>query len=108
MAGGNGPIHTDAMKRTEPQTIRQIIDRVLDASAGRTSVLEHRAAALWADTMGPTITRHTIRRYVAKGVLHVYLDSAPLKSELEFQKSHIVQAINTALGSDALTSLQIH
>lgn len=108
MAGGIGPIHTDAMKRTDPQSIRQIIDRALDASAGRTSVLEHRAAALWADTMGPTITRHTIRRYVAKGVLHVYLDSAPLKSELEFQKSHIVQAINTALGAHALTSLQIH
>ena len=107
MAGGIGPIHTDAMKRTDPQSIRQIIDRALDASAGRTSVLEHRAA-LWTDIMGPTITRHTIRRYVAKGVLHVYLDSAPLKSELEFQKSKIVQAINSALGADALTSLQIH
>jgi len=96
------------MKRTDPQSIRQIIDHVLDASAVHSTVLDHRAAALWSDIMGPTITRHTIRRYVARGVLHVYLDSAPLKNEIGFQKSRIIEAINSTLGAEAITSMQIH
>lgn len=96
------------MQRTEPQTIRQIIDMVLDRQAGRSEVLEHRASYMWSQIVGPGINRHTTRRYVSHGVLHVYIDSAALKSELEFQKTHIIAAINSALGADVLRSMAIH
>lgn len=96
------------MQRTEPQSIRQIIDMVLDRQAGRSEVLEHRASFMWPQIVGQGINRHTMRRYVAHGVLHVYLDSAALKSELEFQKTHIIEAINSALGSEVLRSMAIH
>lgn len=96
------------MKRTDPLSIRQIIDRVLDASAGRTEVLEHRASFMWPQIVGQGINRHTIRRYVSRGTLHVYIDSAPLKGELEFQKSRIIEAINNALGQPVLKSLAMH
>ena len=96
------------MKRTDPQTIRQIIDQVLDRQAGRTEVLEHRASFLWQQVVGQGINRHSTRRYVSNGVLHVYIDSAPLKGELEFQKTRILEAINQALGQQVLSSLAIH
>jgi hypothetical protein len=38
----------------------------------------------------------------------VYIDSAPMKTELEFQKSAIIKAINDAMGDEILTSLVIH
>ena len=96
------------MKRTDPQSIRQIVDQVLDAQVGRTAILEHRASFLWPQIVGSGINSHTTRRYVAGGVLHVYIDSAPLKGELEFQKTRIVEAINEAIGSEVLKSLAIH
>ncbi len=96
------------MKRTEPQSIRQIIDKVIDASASRNDFLEHRASALWPETVGQGINRQTLRRYVSKGVLHVYIASAPMKGELEFFKSKIIASINSALGSEVLKSIVIH
>ena len=96
------------MKRIEPMSIRQIIDRVIDTSSSRDEFLEHRAAALWAETVGPGINRHTLRRYVSKGVLHVYISSGPVKSELEYSKTRIIAAINATLGSEVLKALAIH
>ena len=49
-----------------------------------------------------------MRRYVADGALHVYIDSAPLKTEIEFRKTAIVDAINSILGQDVLQTLIIH
>ena len=85
-----------------------IIDKVLDASVTQTSVLEHRASYIWPDIVGQGINRATTRRYVAKGVLHVYISSGPIKSEVEYAKEGIRQAINDALGSEVLTAIAVH
>lgn len=96
------------MKRTDPMSIRQIIDQVMDHSARKNDMLEHRASYLWPDIVGQGINRLTTRRYVSRGALHVFISSAAVKGELEFQKSAIVTAINKALGQEVLHSLIIH
>lgn len=96
------------MKRTDPMSIRQIIDMVIDRSSTKNEMLEHRAASLWSDVVGPGINRHTLRRYPAKGALHVYIDSAPLKTELEFRKTAIIDAINATVGQEVFKTLIIH
>lgn len=96
------------MKRTDPMSIRQIIDRVLDTSSRKNEFMEQRAMSYWPDVVGPGINRQTSRRYVSRGVLHVYIDDAPLKTELEFRKTAIVDAINSLTGSDVITELRIH
>ena len=96
------------MKRTDPMSIRQIIDKVLDNSSRKNEYREQRAMSYWPDVVGPGINRLTQRRYVSRGVLHVYVSSAPLKTELEFQKSSIVAALNSLAGAEALTELRIH
>lgn len=89
-------------------SIRQIIDKVIDASAMKNDMLEHRASALWPDIVGPGINRQTLRRYVSKGVLHAYIASAPMKAELEFAREAIKKRINEALGSEVLTDIKFH
>lgn len=96
------------MERTEPLLIREIVERVLDEGLGRIEVLEHRAASLWPRIVGQGINRQTTMRYVKNGVLHVYISSSALKSEIEFSKSHIISAINAAIGQEVLKSLRVH
>lgn len=71
-------------------------------------MLEHRASYLWSEIVGPGINRNTSRRYVANGVLHVYITSAAMKSEIEYSKSRIIAAINSAIGTQVLTSITVH
>jgi predicted nucleic acid-binding Zn ribbon protein len=96
------------MKRTEPMTIRQIIDKVMDNSARRDDILEMRAASLWPDVVGSGVNSYTTRRSVKEGVLHVYLSSGPLKSELSFRREAIITAINNILGKEIVKSIQFH
>ena len=97
------------MKRTYPKQIGDVISEAMAHAGLGTQMNEQRAAAAWIDVVGPAINRYTIRRYVDKGVLHVYLTSAALKQELSFERKRIVEALNRAVGAgDVITDVIIH
>lgn len=96
------------MKRTYPKHIASIIDEAMDRAGLTDGLNGQRAAAAWIDVVGPAINRYTLRRYVDRGVLHVYLTSAPLKNELSFSREALVAAINKAVGGEVITDIAIH
>ena len=69
------------MKRTEAQSIGEIFDEVLRQNNLDDTFNEQKACFLWPEVVGPQINRRTTRRFVDHGVMHVYISSAPLKSE---------------------------
>lgn len=96
------------MKRSEAKTVGQIFEEAM-SEAGMSKVFDQQQASyLWPEIVGPTINRCTTRRYVENGVLHVYISSAPLRSELSFLKDELVRHINEAVGSDVINSIIIH
>lgn len=96
------------MKRTEPRLLNDIIKECLKANGMETRHNEQRAAYLWPEVVDPGINRYTTRRYVCAGIMHVYISSASLKSELSFHKERLIAAINRAVGSPVITSIQFH
>ena len=96
------------MKRTDPKSVNQIIDEYLSHEGLTTTVDEQRAAYLWPEVVGHVINSYTTRRYVDKGVLHVYISSAPLKQELSFCRERLTADINAAIGRPVLTGIVIH
>ncbi len=62
----------------------------------------------WSQVVGPAINQATIRRYVEGDVLHVYLSSAAIKSELAFMKDPLIRALNDAAGSRVISKIVIH
>lgn len=97
------------MKRTEAQSIGHIIDKVMMEGDNSRNVKLQRASYMWIEVVGPGINRYTTRRYVTDdGALHVYLSSAPLKNELQFHRSRIIESINSMLGESLITDLIIH
>ncbi len=96
------------MKRTDPLSIKELIDKVLDDDSVRDAARAQRLCYLWPDIVGQGINRYTTRRYVADGILHVYLSSAPLKNELQFHRSRLVELLNEAVGANVITDINIH
>lgn len=96
------------MKRTYPKHIAAIIEEAMNRAGLTDSLNDRRAAAVWADVVGPSINRYTLRRYVDHGVMHVYLTSAPLKNELSYSRAALVEAINKAVGADVVKEIVIH
>lgn len=89
-------------------SIRQIIDQVMDTSARRDEMLAMRASYLWADLVGPGVNRFTSRRYVKDGILHVYITSGPLKSDLAFHRNFLLAEINRILGRPVIREIRLH
>lgn len=97
------------MKRIEPQILRDIIEKALRDVGLDGQFARQRASFMWAEVVGPVINRHTVRRFVDKsGVLHVYIDSASLKNDLQFMRHELVRRLNEAVGSEVIADVAIH
>lgn len=96
------------MKRTEPISIKQLIDKVMLESDTREAMMQQRASYLWTEVVGAGVNRFTFRRYVENGVLHVYITSASLKNDLGFLRQNILKEINGRLGAEVLSDIVIH
>lgn len=96
------------MKRTEAKSLKEIIDSALADSDMRGAIMEQRVCYLWPEVVGPAINRHTTRRFVENGRMHVYISSGPLKGELSFHRQALVDQLNRAAGGTVITEIVIH
>lgn len=98
------------MKRTEAKRVSSIIDEALEQAGLTQTMARQRASFLWAEVAGSGINRHTLRRWVDnRGVLHIHLSSAPLKNELAYHRSRLLQELNNRCGdASALIDIQFH
>lgn len=96
------------MKRTEAKQIGQIISEALAADGLSGQVAEQRACFVWPEVVGPGVNRYTTRRYVERGVMHVYITSAALKNELTYIRGSLIEQINRSVGSDVINSIIFH
>ncbi len=96
------------MKKSYPLTVRQIIDHVMSETGDADQFLEQRACYMWPEIVGPGVNRFTTRRYVEKGVMHVYIASASLKNELMFHRSAIIERMNNILNKNVINEIVIH
>ncbi len=97
------------MKRTEPKSFAEIFDENMARAGASDSIARHNACFLWPEIVGPGINKYTYKRYVDdNGCLHVYVSSAPLKNELTYLRSRLIEQLNEAVGSQALTDIIFH
>ncbi|MDD6779228.1 MAG: DUF721 domain-containing protein [Bacteroidales bacterium] len=96
------------MKRTEAETVGQIISRLLKAENLEGKFDEQRVAAIWPEVVGQGINRYTVNRYVRSGVLHVTIASAPLRNELMLNRSRLVARINDFIGHTVIHDVVFH
>nr|MBP9796117.1 DUF721 domain-containing protein [Chitinophagales bacterium] len=61
-------------------------------------IAEVRIKELWETIMGKSIKNYTTGMHLYKGVLTVFIESAPLKQDLKFSKENIIARINEELG----------
>lgn len=96
------------MKKTEALAVGDILKAMIE-SDGDTAVLDRQKINfLWSEVVGPVINRATIRRYVEGDTLHVFISSAPLKSELAFMAPGLTDKLNEAVGKKIIRRIAIH
>lgn len=98
------------MRRHEPLSLNEIIQRMIDDTGLRPSYEQHSVEALWPGVVGRSIAQYTRQVWfsMADGVLHVEIRSAALKEELGYLKEALIKHLNAAYGSKIVKSIVIH
>lgn len=93
------------MKRTNAETVGQIIQHYLETEKLDTKIYELQVAELWADVVGSGVNRYTVNRFVKDGCLFVRLSSATLRNELMLGRSILVKRLNEAVGREVIKDI---
>lgn len=93
------------MKRTNAQSVGDIINQVLRQERLDVRLDEQRALAMWPELVGPGINRYTTARSVKDGVLTFTISSAPLRNQLMLSRSSLITRINESLGREVIKEI---
>ncbi|MDE6577919.1 MAG: DUF721 domain-containing protein [Muribaculaceae bacterium] len=94
------------MKRTEAQSIGDILRIALQENCMSSRLDECKAVDLWEPTVGTYIASQCRRPVVKDGVMTVGIPNAPLRHELSMNRSKLRDAINRQIGKQTLSEIR--
>jgi hypothetical protein len=62
---------------------------------------------IWEELMGKTIAKYTDKIEIINHTLFIHTNVGPLKQELLFQKTQIIQRINEVFGEQVINEVKI-
>lgn len=86
------------MKNEEEKPLKELIDKMLRSYGLGNKLDEISLIKSWESIVGKMIAKHTTDIYLSGGILHISLDSAPLRQELTYAKSRLVEKLNEHAG----------
>ena len=93
------------MKGKNTHNIGDIIRKLMKNPKLSVKLDELDVLAIWDDIMGKALTKYILERKIYKGILCVKLKSAPMRNELSYKKSELLQQINKRLGKPFLKDI---
>ncbi|MCU0384907.1 MAG: DUF721 domain-containing protein [Flavihumibacter sp.] len=88
-------------------SLGEAIQQFLQKSRLKGSVQALQITDVWEQIMGKTVARYTESIKIYGDKLYISTSVAPLKQELLFQKEHIVNRVNEALGEKIIKEVII-
>jgi len=90
------------MRKSNENSLQEVIEQLLDQYRLRDKLNEVRIRKAWDDTMGNAISNRTTDIRVKSDTLYISVSSAPLREELQYQKSRILELMNKEIGGPYL------
>lgn len=89
------------------RSLKQALEQMVDGLGLREKLDEQELRTAWKDLAGPMIARHTVDLKLRRGVLTVRVDSAPLKVELGYMRSTLIELIGRHFGRPLVQEIRL-
>lgn len=96
------------MKRSNSQSLAEVIQDLLHDYRLDEKVLETQLKLNWELWVGKTIAKYTRDIRLKQGKLYLKIDSAPLKNELHYAAPMLLKNLNEFLKSQVITELIVN
>jgi len=87
--------------------IKLLIDQLMKDYDLTDKMAEQRVIHNWGDIVGTMISQHTSSVQITGNHLYVNVNSATLKSELQYHRSVMMGKVNNFIGKDLIKSITI-
>ena len=89
------------------QNLRDLITELARSRDFEPKMLEQKVFVLWRELLGTPLGARTVPVSLSDGVLKIYTEYPPFKTELLLLKQQIIANLNAELGQPILTDLRI-
>src|SRR3972149_10735685 len=89
----------------DPFRVSSVIEKTGDLPSIGAKITEYRVKKAWAGVVGSTIDKRARPERLIGGALNCTVASGAWMTELNFQKGVIMEGLNRAVGSKAVTSM---
>jgi len=93
------------MKNSNEQTLKEVIQALLDAYKLKDGMLESRILHSWDKIAGKFVAKHTETSYIRNKTLYIKLSSPALKNELSYAKSQLIEALNKTVDKEVISDI---
>ncbi|KAF5065109.1 Dna[CI] antecedent, DciA [anaerobic digester metagenome] len=94
-----------AKRTTNNQSLRQVIEELIEAYRLGDKLNQARVISLWDNVVGKMIARDTTHLYIKHKTLYVKLNSPALREELGYAKSKLIKSLNKAAGAEVIEDI---
>lgn len=94
------------MKRIEPESIGDVLRLTIQESNMTGRLDEVRAIELWPEVIGVGMAKRMSRPLVSSGVMVIYVDSAPMRQELNMHRTRLIKLLNMQLGKEVIKEIR--
>lgn len=93
------------MRKTNTQKLGDAVKEMLRLNGIDEKMDEHKLIRSWEKTVGPLISKHTTEIFISGKKLFVKVDSSPLKQELQYSKTKLIQDLNEQVGKAVIEEI---
>jgi len=90
------------MRFGDEKVLKDVINDFLESKNLKGKLAESKIITNWENVVGALIAKNTRKMYIHEGKLFLYVDSAPLRQELNFSKSKIIELVNKEAGFELI------
>ncbi len=95
------------MRRTNEEPIKNVLKDFFKSYHLEARLHEAAIKEMWEKVMGKTMARYTSDVRLRESTLTIYINSAPLKQELMFNKENIISRLNEEFGETVVKEIVI-
>lgn len=94
-------------RNSNERSLKEALEALIQDYGLRGKLDEQAVRAGWTEVAGEMIARHTMRIDLRQGKLTVKVDSAPLRQELHFMRTTLVELLNRRFEREVVTEIRI-
>ncbi len=96
-----------AFKKYNDQPIADVLKELVAKNNWKSKLYQNKVKQIWVLKMGPSISGYTREIKLRGKKLFISIGSAPLRQELSYSKTKIIDLINEGLGEEYVTDVII-